>query len=137
MAKEGWTKRQILILIIIALIALAVGIIVPNLVKNYCYQNNEKFIGELATSWGCPTEDKDCLKDRCETDCDSAASDCFNSCRDSCPSCKGNPCTIMMPSSADKARCNDCVNCRSHCVDTHCDPIQNACLITCDFLYGD
>jgi len=59
MAKEGWTKKQILILIIIALIAFAIGLI-PNVVKNY-YQSNEKFIGELAEGPGAPSgSDPDC-----------------------------------------------------------------------------
>jgi len=70
MAKEGWTKRQILIVIIIALIAFAVGFI-PNVIKNSYKGNyqNEEFIGELAEAPGppydCPAGDHPCQLKGC------------------------------------------------------------------------
>jgi len=115
MAKEGWTKRQILILIIIALIAFAVGFI-PNVVKN-SYKNNKNFIGALSEGaagggLGTPDEDtwptpsKDCAKSSsCELCCIGKKNQCEGvdcyaiACKTECSNQK---------TTEDKAKCWKC-----------------------------
>jgi len=122
MAREkGWTKKKILILIIIALIAFGVGFVLSKIIQNN-YQDNEKFIGEvgeLANSpldYGCP------IGPGCEACCSNNARYCRSN-------CDTTACQKICPgqTTRDRESCRICIaNCK-----TNCDNTYNECLYAC------
>jgi len=100
MVKSRWTKKQILFLIIIALIAFVAGLIISNIIKNH-YKNTKSLFGELAETPPFPPEIdefyKNCMNNAIE-ERNSGASDCASKCAASCGG--GSP---------DSEACSKCI----------------------------
>jgi len=103
--KKSWTKKQLCIIVIIALAALAIGFIVPNAVKN-SYQENGDLKGEL---FSVGSDNYDPTPDPCEPNCEGKG-------------CGGDGCG---------GSCGDCTDCVSVCKNGNCVSVSSNDYIRC------